>query len=83
MTETKIVDCFPYEKIMRPDGDMFSSWQEAKDAGYADTQIWSVIHSDDESDSWFYGPPFHYVNHLGHIATKEHHNNDEYYEELA
>jgi hypothetical protein len=55
-----------------------TEYSEAKEAGYDDNQIWSVTVHDD----WFcYGPPHHYVNHVGHIATKERHDNDTYYEE--
>jgi hypothetical protein len=50
---------------------------EAMDAGYADTQIWSITESDE--GSWCYGPPYHYVNLIGFIATMAHHDGDTYY----
>lgn len=70
---------FPYEEIRRPDGDFFGSWAEAKAAGYADNQIWSVTECE---GTWTYGPPHHYVNHIGHIATQETHDNETYYHEV-
>lgn len=69
---------FPFEEIKRPDGHYFASWHEAKAAGYADNQIWSVVESD---GTYTYGPPHHYVNHVGHIATVESHDGDTYYHE--
>lgn len=71
---------FPFEEIRREDGNYFDSWQEASDAGYADDQIWSVCEDD---NVWTYGPPHHRVNHVGHIATKERHDGDTYYEETV
>ena len=68
---------FPYEEIRKPSGDYFDSWKDAKDAGYDDDQIWSVT----ECDDWIsWGPPHHYVNHIGHVATKERHDGDTYYQ---
>jgi hypothetical protein len=69
---------FPYEEIRNKNGDYFNNWQDAKDAGHADNCIWSVTEHD---GTVCYGPPHHYVNHIGHVATKETHNNNEYYEE--
>lgn len=70
---------FPFEEIRRSDGNLFANWQEAKDAGFEDDQIWSVTSGDD--GSWMYGPPHNYVNHLGHVATNERHDGNTYYEE--
>ena len=70
---------FPFEEIRRPDGDYWSNWKEAKEAGYDDDQIWSVTVHD---ECYCYGPPEHYVNHLGHVATKERHDGNTYYEEI-
>lgn len=74
---------FPYEEIRKPNGDYFDSWKEAKDAGYDDDQIWSITEGegDDGSEWYITGPPHHYVNHLGHIATKERHDHNTYYHE--
>jgi hypothetical protein len=69
---------FPFEEIRRSDGDYFDTWTEAKSAGYLDNQIWSVV---EEDGVWIYGPPHHYINRLGYIATKEQHDNNTYYEE--
>lgn len=74
---------FPYEEIRRPDGNYFQSWKEAKDAGWDDDQIWSVTSADgDDGSEWIIiGPPHHFCNHLGHLATLERHDNNTYYEE--
>ena len=70
---------FPFEEIRRPDGDYWSNWKEAKEAGCDDNQIWSVVDGDD--NFLIYGPPEHYVNHVGHTVTKERHDGNTYYEE--
>lgn len=70
---------FPYQEIRKSCGNYFDSWQDAKDHGFNDNQIWSVIHGDENSVC--YCPPQHYVNHIGHIATKEIHDSKTYYEE--
>lgn len=69
---------FPFEEIRREDGNYFNSWPEAKAAGYRDDQIWSICEND---GVWSYGPPHHYVNHIGHIATAESHDGKTYYVE--
>tara|TARA_R100001015_G_C4608336_1_gene163530 strand:+ start:823 stop:1074 length:252 start_codon:yes stop_codon:yes gene_type:complete len=69
---------FPFEEIGRESGDWFDSWQEAKDAGFDDNQIWSIT---EHEDTYSYGPPHHYINHIGHIATNERHDFETYYEE--
>jgi hypothetical protein len=76
---------FPFEIIRRPNGDYFDSWEEARLAGYDDNQIWSVTEGDgDDGSEWFtYGPPHHYVNHVGHIATKKRHDGNTYYHECV
>ena len=78
-------DGFPFNeygqgKLRRDIGetDYYRSWQEAKDAGWDDNQIWSVT---GEDNTHLYGPPHHYVNHIGHIATEERHDGKTYYEE--
>jgi hypothetical protein len=83
MADTIIEGDFPFEEIrddvVGGNGDYFASWQAAKDAGFDDDQIWSITGGDD--NSYTYGPPHHYVNHIGHIATKERHDNATYYVE--
>ena len=69
---------FPHEEIRKESGDYFHSWQEAKDAGFDDDQIWSITECE---NTFIYGPPQHYVNHIGHTATQERHDFDTYYEE--
>ena len=71
---------FPFEEIRKEGGDYWLSWKEAKEAGYDDNQIWSVTECD---DTFTYGPPEHYVNHIGHTVTKERHDGNTYYEETA
>ena len=69
---------FPFEEIRDSDGNYFQSYADALLAGYDDDQIWSVVHGD---ESVTVGPPHHYVNVLGYIATKERHNGMTYYHE--
>lgn len=73
------VQPFPFEEIRQSDGNYFDTWAQAKAAGYDDNQIWSVVGGDD--DIFTYGPPYHYVNVVGFIATNERHDGDTYYEE--
>jgi hypothetical protein len=82
-TPNDIYEDFPYQEIRREDEEYFDSWQEAKDAGYDDDQIWSVTagQGDDGSEWYVYGPPHHYINHIGHIATNERHDGNTYYHE--
>lgn len=71
---------FPFEEIRKRDGNYFDTAKEAIAAGYMESQIWSVI----ESDGWYtYGPSFHYINRLGYVATKEHHDGETYYHEYV
>jgi len=70
---------FPFEEIRRPDDNMFNSWKEAEQAGFKENQIWSVTDCDGD---WTYGPPTHYVNIIGFIATAETHDGETYYHEL-
>ncbi len=77
---------FPFDEIRNATGDYFASVTEAMKAGYQESQIWSVAIADGEGpngeDAYTYGPSFHYVNVMGYIATKEHHDDETYYEEL-
>lgn len=70
---------FPFEEIKDAEGNMFFNWGAASIAGYPDNQIWSVIEG--ENDTIVYGPPHHYVNNLGYIATAEAHDGETYYHE--
>lgn len=69
---------FPFEEIRRPDGNYFDTAEEAIEAGYKESQVWSVIESE---GTYTYGPSYHYINRLGYIATKEHHDGETYYHE--
>ena len=71
---------FPFAEKRQESGDYFDTVQQAIDAGFALTQIWSVVECD---GSWTYGPSHHYVNLIGYIATDEHHDGDTYYHEEA
>jgi len=73
MTDTIHQTDFPFDQLA-----IFPSWVKAAEAGYPDDQIWSVcVHE----DTWVYGPPRHYVNHVYHIVTAEKHDDQTYYEE--
>tara|TARA_R110000796_G_scaffold94595_2_gene199501 strand:+ start:642 stop:878 length:237 start_codon:yes stop_codon:yes gene_type:complete len=52
--------------------------KQRAEAGYDDNRIWSITECD---DTFTYGPPEHYVNHIGHTVTKERHDGNTYYEE--
>lgn len=71
---------FPYEDIRQKDGNLFDTLDQAKGAGYAENQIWSVV-VDDDSNTWTYGPAHHYINRMGFVATVETHDGDTYYHE--
>lgn len=74
---------FPYEEIRKePDGDYFDTEEELEAQGFAPEQIWAVMFNDDmyNDSEWIcYGPPHHYVNVIGYIATQERHDHDTYY----
>lgn len=84
---------FPYEEVRSESGDGFQTFKEAKDAGFDDDQIWSVVTGDDghwtkEKDGTYlewqcftYGPANHFVNVLYYIATNERHDGQTYYED--
>ncbi len=71
---------FPYEEIRADDGNYFATAAEAVAAGFDIDQVWSITEFD-EGDGIVYGPPHHYVNVLGFIATKERHDHETYFEE--
>jgi hypothetical protein len=71
---------FPFEEIREVNGDYFRTRAAVKKAGFEDSQTWSVIECD---GAYSFGPPHHYVNLLGYIATTEHHDNNTYYHERA
>lgn len=70
---------FPFEEIRKRNGDYFDTAEDAMAAGYAESQVWSVIESE---GTYTYGPSYHYINRLGYIATKEHHDGNTYYHEV-
>lgn len=90
---TTFIKDFPFEEIRRPDGNYFDTWEEVREAGYGDNQIWSIVEGEGEDEMdpddpdyepsgvWVYGPPHHWVNIIGFIATKETHDFDTYYED--
>lgn len=69
---------FPFTEIRANDGNYFVSWEAAQNAGYRDDHIWSITETD---GTFCYGPPHHYINLIGHIATAERHDGNTYYEE--
>ena len=78
MTTTVFGD-FPFHEYRKESGDFFDTWVEARGEGFRDNQIWSVT---EHENTIVYGPPQHYINLLGFVATKETHDGDTYYEEV-
>ncbi len=77
--ETTIIQGdFPFEEIRKPSGDYFDTIAEAQAAGFDLNQIWSVVCD----EQYTIGPPHHWINLLGYIATNETHDNNTYYEEI-
>ena len=72
---------FPFNELRTPTGDYYDNKTEMERAGFAETQMWSVVEADadDGSEYLCYGPVHHYVNILGYCATAEHHDGDTYY----
>lgn len=71
---------FPFDEIRTESGDYFASLEEASAAGYPSDQVWSVT---EENNEWCYGPPHHWINLVGYIATKEKHDHNTYYIETV
>ena len=69
---------FPFEEIRAETGDYFPNIKAVMAAGYEGNQIWSVTEAE---GTYTYGPPHHYVNLVGYVATKEPHDGDTYYHE--
>tara|TARA_R100001015_G_C4597616_1_gene152718 strand:+ start:725 stop:1126 length:402 start_codon:yes stop_codon:yes gene_type:complete len=70
---------FPFDEIREQHGGLFSTVADAKKrSGYDESHIWSVTECE---GTWCYGPPHHYVNLIGYIATHEAHDDNTYYEE--
>tara|TARA_Y100001947_G_C10174669_1_gene233912 strand:- start:201 stop:599 length:399 start_codon:yes stop_codon:yes gene_type:complete len=74
---------FPYEEIRKDSGDYFASIQEMEDAGFEESQMWSVTCADGDHgvDFYCYGPRNHWIDLVGYVATKERHDGDTYYNE--
>ena len=82
---------FPFKEIRddgTPEGDYFHRPQDIRKLGYAESQIWSIYEGDEEIRKdgqrfsvYVYGPSRHYINVIGYIATKEHHDGNTYYAE--
>jgi hypothetical protein len=76
-------DDFPFKQITPSSGDYFYSAQQARKAGFVDSQIWSVVESEDAGFTvYVYGPHYHHINVVGFIATNEFHDGNTYYEEF-
>lgn len=67
---------FPFEEIRTETGDYFGAIGAAELRGYSKDQIWSVT---EENNEWCYGPPHHWVNLIGYVATEERHDHNTYY----
>lgn len=74
---------FPFTELRTPTGNYYDNKTEMELAGFAKTQMWSVVEADadDGSEYLSYGPADHYINLLGYIATAEHHDENTYYVE--
>lgn len=73
---------FPFEEYRNADsGDYFGCISDAVSAGFQINQIWSVVESGERDDCYIYGPPHHWVNLIGYVATKETHDKNTYYVE--
>jgi len=84
--ECELVYIFPYRQFGRGGdisefGERYGSFQEANADGWSDRQIWSIVSGDE--GVWTYGPPHHFVNIVGFIATKEEHDGETYYHEVS
>ena len=71
---TAIQTDFPYDIIYRS-----ATYELAKQAGFNDENIWSVVEGDDNVLT--YGPPHHFINVIYWVVTKEAHDHNTYYEE--
>lgn len=71
---------FPYTCCYDINGDYFHNVQAALDAGYDEKHLWSVV-VDDDTNTFSYGPPHHYVNLIGIVGTIEERPEDTYYHE--
>ena len=74
---------FPFEEIREKwTGDFFNAPSDALKEGYSLSQIWSVATypSGLRNTRFIYGPSLHYMDVLGYVATKEHHDGKTYYE---
>ena len=68
---------FPFDEIRDENGDYFDTAQDVMNAGHSITQVWSVS---EEAGVFTYGPHHHYINVIGFVATREHHDGETYYE---
>lgn len=74
---------FPFNELKMPTGDYYDNPTQMMNAGFEESQMWSVVEADadDGSEYLCYGPVHHYVNLLGYIATAEKHDGNTYYNE--
>jgi hypothetical protein len=73
---------FPFEEHREAEsGDFFSCIDDAISSGFQKNQIWSVVESGNGDHCYIYGPPRHWVNLIGYVATKEKHDDNTYYVE--
>lgn len=76
---------FPYEEIKTSDGNLFNTVADAMAEGFNMNQVWSMSVEEAKDDLAIFtiGPPHHYINVIGYIATKETHDNNTYYVEVV
>jgi hypothetical protein len=74
---------FPYTELRLHTGEYFDNPTQLRQAGFANTQIWSVVQAvAKDGSTWYcYGPANIWTNLVGYVGTAEHHDNDTYYEE--
>jgi NAD(P)H-flavin reductase len=70
---------FPFLEYRQDSGDYFTSINDAMLKGFLQDQIWSVVESGESDHCYIYGPPHHWVNLIGYVATKEKHDDNTYY----
>ena len=76
---------FPFEELLYPDGDFYTSPDQMRLAGFDESQMWSVVEAEaDDGSQWWIFATVHLVggldentdieNLIGYVATAEHHD---------
>ena len=82
---TVINSNFPFTDLRMPDGDFYDNKTQLEQAGFVESQMWSVVEACNASgdELYIYGPVHHYCNLIGYVATAEHHDGNTYYQETV